>query len=138
VQASDEHAFWVASLVGEVGVLLVGSVRHAIGAAAAPPITFSPSYDPIGAVRRFFEPTNDQPPEPVGLHEDWAAAGWQEVMRASVGDPESFPCTRGIAQYAGSFAISTPLSASVHSGGGQAHRIVIGSPLWVEQIAVDA
>jgi len=135
VQASEEHAFWVASLVGQVGVLLVGSVRHAIGAAAAVPVTFSPSYDPIGAVGRFFEPTNDEPLEPVGMHDDWAAAGWQEVMRSSVGEIASLPRTRGIAQYAGSFSINRPLSASVRAGEGQVHQIVIGSPLWVEQIA---
>lgn len=135
VRSDTDEAFWVASVSGGVAVLLVGSVMHAVGAAVTSPLSFSPTVDPIGAAREFFERKRDDS-ERDEMYEAWAVIGWERVMSTSVGKLASKPLTTGIAQYAGSFQLSKPLTLRGTSETEiETDRLVIGSPLWVEQIA---
>lgn len=139
------------------GVLLVGSAANAIGAPTANTSYLSASADPIGAIKAVF--ANHGQKEAVkeleearhvhdaerrlGLEEAaelgppsarsipaWIARAHASILSESGVTLDSLPLTRGIALYAGRQDVPRPKER--YTG---VSSVVVGSPLWVEQIS---
>jgi hypothetical protein len=121
----QEGQFWVAGLEGKTGVLLVGSAAHCVGASISERILISPSADPLGSINALFEKKNFE----VGMGQDLFYA-WSCITDESVrqlGDFNALPYAKGIAVFAGSCKDNAARNQ-------QFQRILVGSPIFVEQI----
>lgn len=130
VHDAEEGIFWTAAVCGEVGVLLVGSLANAIGSTQA--VAFSPSVDPVGAVKQMFDTSLLTPASHSEQYQAFAVYGWAQVMDSGLGDLASLPHTSGIAQYAGGREVESPVGLAKELG---IRHLVVGSPIWVEQVS---
>ena len=129
----DGH-FWLATVCGDTAVLLVGSAANCFGGQPVELCAISPSADPIGAVNAVFSDSKAAR-EPSAFSGSISYA-WGAILRRSLAEAaslDSLPRTRGAAVYAGSLDAVT--SGIQRGYGGIIRRVVIGSPLFVEQIA---
>lgn len=128
----QDGQFWVATLEGKTAVLLAGSAAHCIGGPNPVENVISPSVDPIGSMQSLlshYHETEDT--HLVGrLSYIWATV----VSNSNVAEFGSLPRTKGIAIFAG--ATKRDLAQIQGSGyDGDIDQIVVGSPLFVEQVA---
>jgi hypothetical protein len=121
--------FWAAALDGNTAVLLGGSAAHCVGGAVPEKPALSPSINPIASMDTLFENRAD-----VG-EKDRVSYTWAKVVQDStrLGDLEALPRARGIAIFAGRFA-STPWQTRRSGYHGRISEIIVGSPLYVEQV----
>jgi hypothetical protein len=160
----DHDAFWAASVSDRTAVLMVGSARNMVGAKPSGQgerrVGEVYSQDPLGAMADLLDTLHDREgkeirrikeidrkyhelkeagrdEEAISLLDDDVLAfdqergtmvsAWAQVLELGRhGMPlESQPRTRGVVLYAGRQTM----------GGDRLKNVVIGSPLWVEQIA---
>lgn len=121
-------AFWVATATEGVAVLLVGSLKHVVG--ATPPQTsppLSPSIDPTPAVRSFVTGQH------LREHTHAIERAWIGILSGD--DIGELQPLQGIAEYraqdelpGGPYVNGHPLENLVEVDA----PLVLGSPLWVE------
>lgn len=131
-QISDD-VFWLAMEQGDSGLLLAGSAAFAIGAAAKPEHFLSPSADPVGAVKAAFQKDDEQPNVLGGVGLPLSARlsyAWQELMSESL--EGALPRVSGLAIFARTVKAEKAQARQI--GKGNIERIVVGTPIYVEQI----
>ena len=136
--------FWTAATANGVAVLLVGSASNAIAAKrSAPDDVFSPSADPIGAVRYLVQDTaqgetaamdgasHDNSPAEAGI----LAYAWEALLERDlnlVGDDiDALPRALSVAQYVTRYRFQRgrPHSQTDVSW------LVLGTPIYVAQVS---
>jgi hypothetical protein len=134
---SAAGAFWTATLTEECAVLLVGSLKNAIG--GVPPADYtpgvSPSIDPRPAVLALLQGQVSGSADELNF-----AAAWQDI----VGMPQiapflELPPVRGIAEYRTRIT-GDALTVWRHpenvpigpQGGAAVVGLLLGAPLWIE------
>jgi hypothetical protein len=140
--------FWTAAIDNEVAVLLVGSASNAIAAKrSAPDDVFSPSADPIGAVRYLLQdtahgetPTAGAAMDGPGHESSPAEAGtlayaWEALLERDlnlVGDDiDALPRALSVAQYVTRYRFQRgrpDWQAGVN-------WLVLGTPIYVAQVS---
>jgi hypothetical protein len=135
-------AFFVAAICNPVAIVLVGSAVNAVGAPTTQDVLIG-SSDPIGAVRHLFDVHGDH----AAIHELEDAGdalggddpgaplielAWNKLFSTIDFAVQSLPHTRGIALYAGIQDMRLPAPES--SRVGRIDQVVLGSPVWVEQV----
>lgn len=124
-----EGQFWAATVDQQTAVLLGGSAAHCIGGAVPEKPPLSPSINPIASMDTLFEKKAGKG------QEDRASFTWAKIVQDSMhaGDPGNLPIGRGVAIFAARFA---PVPWQVQRSGykGKLHQILVGSPLYVEQV----
>jgi hypothetical protein len=128
----QDGQFWIASLEGRTEILLTGSANHCIGGPNPVASVISPTADPIGSMQsllsHFHETENTQ--LAFQLTYIWATI----VSNSKIGEFGSLPRTKGIAIFAGATKCdSAQIQCSRYDG--DIDQIVVGSPLFVEQVA---
>lgn len=125
--------FWVAAVDGSSAVLLTGSAGNAIGATPVDASKISSSVNPMWAVEELIKGTDNE----------WSAANlsdaWATIFRDGTRllGAEALPRTQGIAVYAGwQPAVEENVARSGWTE--PIERVVVGSPIFVEQIAATA
>jgi Family of unknown function (DUF7019) len=138
---------WVAAVDADAAVLLVGSADNAIAAPRnKPEDVFSPSADPIGAVRRLLAntPDSDKIPAPGGSsqanddraeeHGGVLSYAWEALMARHLdlvdGEIDGLPRMRAVAQYVAHRRYQP-------RGEGWQHDVrwlILGTPLYVTQV----
>jgi hypothetical protein len=127
-RAVANDAFWIAGYCGQTAILLVGSIKHAVGAPGAASTDFSPSINPIGAAIALSS---------AGVQKTTAenlSYAWQEIFRSGAGSirDASLPRVEGLALVGGRFpAIKAQVRRSGH---GDLTHLVIGTPVFARQI----
>jgi hypothetical protein len=128
----QDGQFWLATKVGEAAILLAGSAAHCIGSSNPISNAISPSADPLGSIGSFLSDGSTG-----GERVNNVSYIWTTVARESIeglGGFEALPYAKGIAIFAGS--AKGDFSQIRESGyEGQIDRIIIGSPIFVEQAA---
>jgi hypothetical protein len=125
-QISDD-VFWLAMERGKSGLLLAGSAAFAIGAPPKAEHLLSPSADPVGAVKAAFKKDHEPPNSPLSARLSYA---WQALMSESL--EGALPRVSGLAVFART--VKSERSQIRRIGKGNVRRIVVGSPIYVEQI----
>jgi len=124
-----EGQFWTATIDGSTAVLLGGSASHCIGGAVPEKPPLSPSIDPIASMDALFEGKAKKG------QEDHASFTWAKIVQDSLhsNNPADLPVGRGIAIYATRLA---PVPWQMQRSGykGKLNQIIVGSPLYVEQV----
>jgi hypothetical protein len=128
----QDGQFWLATLVGETAILLAGSAAHCIGGSNPISNAISPSADPLGSIESFLNPGSAEGEGANNLSYIWATVARESIER--LGGFEALPYAKGIAISAGS--AKSDLTQITDSGyEGPIDRIIIGSPIFVEQAA---
>jgi hypothetical protein len=128
----QDGQFWLATLVGETAILLAGSAAHCIGSSNPTSNAISPSADPLGSIESFLNPDSAGGERANNLSYIWATVARESTER--LGAFEALPYAKGIAIFAGS--AKSDFTLMKDSGyEGPIDRIVIGSPIFVEQAA---
>lgn len=128
----QDGQFWVATVDGKTAVLLAGSAAHCIGVPHPGANVISPSIDPIGSMQSLLSSHSEAEDTQLAnnLSYIWATI----VSNSSVGEVGSLPRTRGIAIFAGATKYdSAQIESSVYDA--EIDQIIVGSPLFVEQVA---
>jgi len=124
-----EGQFWAATVNGSTGVLLGGSAAHCVGGAVPEKPPLSPSINPIASMDALFEKKAE-----LG-QDDRVSYTWAKVVQDSMpsGNLHDLPVGRGVAIFAGRF---TPVPWQIQRSGyvGKLNGIIVGSPLYMEQI----
>jgi hypothetical protein len=134
VQEAFPHGlgFFLAALVGNTAVLLLGSGGHAAGVDIQYRPVISPSAAPIESMVVLAE--RDRGSTASTLASNDLSYAWAMMIKRGLGTspPSSWPLTTGVALYAGQ---SQPDQGEIaHSGyGGTVESLVVGPPLYVEQ-----
>jgi len=125
--------FWVAAVDGSSAVLLTGWAGNAIGATPVGASKISSSVNPMWAVEELVK----------GTENEWSAANLSDAWATIFHDGsshlavEALPRTQGIAVYAGwDRAVEENVARSGWTE--PIERVVVGSPIFVEQIAATA
>jgi hypothetical protein len=125
--------FWVAAVDGSSAVLLTGWAGNAIGATPVGASKISSSVNPMWAVEELVK----------GTENEWSAANLSDAWATIFHDGsshlavEALPRTQGIAVYAGwDRAVEQNVARSGWTE--RIERVVVGSPIFVEQIAATA
>lgn len=125
-----EGQFWTATIHGSTAVLLGGSAAHCIGGAVPEKPPLSPSINPLASMDALFENRAENG------QEDRASYTWSTIMGDSIhsGSAADLPVSRGVAIYAARLA---PVPWQMQRSGykGKLSHIVVGSPLYVEQVS---
>jgi Family of unknown function (DUF7019) len=125
-----DNTFWVAAVDGSTAVLLTGWVGNAIGATTVSSSEISSSVNPLAAVEEFAGGTvGDQTAA-------WVSESWATIFRDGTHllAAAALPRASGLAVYAGWQHADD--DAIARSGWTEPiDRVVIGSPIVVEQIA---
>ena len=126
----QDGQFWLATLVGETAILLAGSAAHCIGSSNPPSNAISPSADPLGSIESFLSDGSTGGEPANNLSYIWATVARESTER--LGGFEALPYAKGIAVLAGSAKSDFTL---IRENGyeGPIDRIIIGSPIFVEQ-----
>ncbi len=128
---ADSEVLWFAGVGDGVGFLLAGSAANAVARVSEQPGMLSPSADPVGTVQRFFDARAD-----LGRDPDMAAYVWATVLSstAQAGGLSAAAWVRGVAVYAGRIAIDPSSRRIEDSKAATVRNLLIGSPMWAEQI----
>jgi hypothetical protein len=128
----QDGQFWIASLERRTAVLLAGSATHCIGGPDSVENVISPSVDPIGSMQSLL--TDYHEIEDRQLADKLSNIWTTIVSNSNIGEFGSLPRTTGIAIFAGATKSD---SAQIQYSGydGDIDQIVVGSPLFVEQVA---
>jgi len=128
----QDGQFWIASLEGSTAVLLAGSASHCIGGPNPDANFISPSVDPIGSIQSLM--SHDHETEDMQLGNQLSFFWARIIGNANVDEFGSLPRIKGIAIFAGATKCD---SAQIKYSGYDADidQIVVGSPLFVEQVA---
>ena len=136
--------FWTAAIDDDVAVLLVGSASNAIAAKRSDPDdVFSPSADPIGAVRHLLQdtvqgetaamdgPSHESSPAEAGI----LAYAWEALLERDLNlvgnDIDALPRALSVAQYVTRYRFQhgrPDWQADVS-------RLVLGTPIYVAQVS---
>jgi hypothetical protein len=131
VRHVEKGVLWIAGFGDGICFLLVGSASNAIGtplAQSSEQEVFSPTVDPLGTIQRFF--SHEQSTAPDGPADYlWSAVAATQMQFGGFG---AAPRVAGIAQYAGRTDVANWLAKQADVEG--ASSLVIGSPLFVEQV----
>jgi hypothetical protein len=131
---ADSGVLWFAGAGDGVGFLLVGSITNAIAQVQEQPGALA-SADPVNTVQRFFE-SRFEPRADSGQDSRMAAWVWWTVesSTARAGGLAAAPWVAGIALYAGRIDIDPSSEWPENSDTAAIQNLVIGSPIWVEQV----
>lgn len=127
----QDGQFWVATVDVKTAVLLAGSASHCIGGPNPVANVISPSIDPIGSMQSLLSHRYEI--EDTQLANNlWYI--WATVVSNSKVGLRSLPRTKGIAIFAGATKID---AAQIECSGydTEIDQIIVGSPLFVEQVA---
>jgi hypothetical protein len=124
--------FWVATFDGETAILLGGSAAHCIGGSNPTSNAISPSADPLGSIESLLSHGSTGEQLVNNLSYIWAMVARESMAR--LGGLSALPYAKGIAISAGS-AKSEPAQIRKSGYEGQIDRIIVGSPIFVEQAA---
>ena len=123
---TTQDGYWVVLHHASVGLLLAGSVKHAIGADATPKGSLSPSINPIGAAA---ELASVEKSESVAENVSYV---WQEVARHSgLAEQKAAPTVEGLAVFAGTLPASRK---QIRRAGVSLETIVVASPIYIRQV----
>jgi hypothetical protein len=128
----QDGQFWIASLEGRTAVLLAGSATHCIGGPNPVENVISPSVDPMGSIQSLM--SHHRQTEDKQLANELSFIWAMIASNSNVGEFDSLPRTKGIAIFAGT---TKGDSAQIQCSGydGDIDQIIVGSPLFVEQVA---
>jgi hypothetical protein len=129
----SEDVFWLAMEHGDTGCLLAGSAEFAIGAPAKAEHLLSPSADPVGAVKAAFKKDDDLSDSSEGARIPLSASlsyAWRVLMSES--SEGSLPRVGGLAIFARTVKAEEAQVRGV--GKGSIRRIVVGTPIYVQQV----
>jgi hypothetical protein len=128
----QDGQFWVATLDGDTAILLGGSAAHCIGCLNPLSNAISPSANPLGSMEYLLSHRSAGEESTVvhNLSYIWASVIRDTTERLE--DVSALPHARGIAIYAASTK-SNPAQLRESGYEGQIHRIIVGSPIFVEQ-----
>jgi len=141
--------FWAALVANEVAVLLVGSASNAVAAKHyGPDEVFSPSADPVGAVRhllrgiapemlaaddRMHRPSHWQGYEGPEAQADTLGYAWNALLRRDLDlvgeDIDALPMAVSVAQYVARYRFND----ARHDWRADVNWIVLGTPIYVSQ-----
>ncbi len=134
VRQVSNGVFWLAMEGGTRGLLLAGSAASAIGSPIKSDGTFSPSADPVAAIRSAFNLNPNDPSASsfggtsMSLSSSLSYA-WQTLMEdASEG---TLPKVTGLALFAR--GVKADLAQVRRIGKDYITELVIGSPIYVQQ-----
>lgn len=127
----SSKVFWLSMQSGSRGLLLAGSAAYAIGSPVASDSAFSPSADPVSAIKSAF--SGDSPSTGFGgaalpLSSSLSYA-WRTLMTDAADG--TLPRVRGLALFARSIHADRSQMRAI--GKGAVTELVIGSPIYVEQ-----
>lgn len=143
--------FWAALVANDAAVLLVGSASNAVAAKHyGPDEVFSPSADPVGAVRhllrgiapellaaaddRLYRPTHWQGHEGPQAQADTLEYAWNALLRRDLDivgeDIDALPLALSVAQYVTRYRFTGVRQGSWHA---DVNWIVLGTPIYVAQ-----
>ena len=123
-RAVQGDVYLLALARAETALILVGSRWHILGEVREVPGMPGSSLDPIGAVLGAFAQAEPDADLLNGL-----SFAWQQVMRQSV-PGAVMPKIHGMALFGGSFPVNRRQSRRANA---DVTRIVVGSPIYVEQ-----
>ena len=131
VRQINNKVFWLSMESGSRGLLLAGSPASAIGSPVASDSAFSPSADPVSAIRSAFSDNSTQigfggTQMPLSSSLSYA---WRTLMADAASG--TLPRARGLALFARSIKADRPQMRVI--GKGAVTELVIGSPIYVEQ-----
>jgi hypothetical protein len=126
---AEQGVYWVAGASDGIGFVLAGSADNAVATPIKEPgFTLSPSADPVGTIGHVFESKSASDAN-VARRIRYC---WDKVLSAGAGGIEAAPWVSGVAVYADRIPIeATP---AVGSSLPSITCLIVGSPLWVEQI----
>lgn len=127
----SNKVFWLSMESGSRALLLAGSPASAIGTPVVNDATFSPSADPVSAIKSVF---SDGSPETgfggAGMPDSTSLSyAWQTLMAQAAGG--TLPNARGIAIFARSVKANRHQMSLIDKA--SVTELVIGSPIYVEQ-----
>src|SRR5262249_3031687 len=131
VRHVQDDVFWLATYANRAALLLAGSVGFAIGGTPALGSSLSPSADPVSAIKAAFAEDGQTGGVGAGLSARLSYA-WQELMRAGDEASGPLPNAGGIAFFART--VVTDKAQMQRAGKGHIETLVIGTPLYVEQL----
>lgn len=127
----NDGVFWTATVCGGAGIVLVGSASNAYGVQPVKAPEIGASADPLGTIRRMYEERGKDTGNESMISYIWAVIVGNSIRLI---DFESLPQTTGVAIYGGMQRSATDqIEGSGYKGA--IDRIIVGSPIFVEQIS---
>jgi len=127
----NDKVFWLSMESGSRGLLLAGSPASAIGSPTVSGATFSPSADPVSAIKSAF--SGDDSQIGFGGTQMSLSVSLSYAWRSLMDDAASgtLPNAKGIAIFARSIKADRAQMRVI--GKASVTELVIGSPIYVEQ-----
>jgi hypothetical protein len=124
---AENDVYWVAGASDGIGFVLAGSLDNAVATpVTGSGFTLSPSVDPVGTITRVFA---SKSASDVTFNISYC---WETVLSKGASRIENAPRVSGVAVYADRFPIEETSAAG--SSLPSITCLIVGSPLWVEQI----
>ncbi len=127
VRRVEGEEFWLAMEHNDTALLLAGSAGYAIGYPVKTESHTSPTIDPVGAFLAAFEKDVSSGSPSASL-----SYAWQHIMGDALSSGGALPKVAGLAVFARSVAADKQEMKRV--GRGRIRRLVIGTPLYVQQV----
>lgn len=124
-----DNEFWIASHIETAALVLVGASRHAMHGASGANQAMSPSADPLGAI---VDAAEEAPSVRHSGMEAKCSYAWQVILRHSDQHRITVPRIRGIAVTTA--CVAADRAQIRRAGVAGIERLVVGTPLFVEQI----
>ncbi|MBS1813805.1 MAG: hypothetical protein JSS87_02905 [Acidobacteria bacterium] len=131
VRQINNNVFWLGMESGSRGLLLAGSPASAIGSPVKSEDGFSPSADPVSAIRSVFSGDGDAAGfggtrMPLSSSLSYA---WRTLMEDA--DSGTLPRAKGLALFARAVKADRTQLRSIRKG--NITELIVGSPIYVEQ-----